>query len=72
VYKINYSLTIEEKMLVTPVNVATAPVSKSRPVSWENVARRVANATVNDNPATAVTRQVPSQQFKGQFIDLLS
>ena len=59
-------------MLVNPVNTAYQPVSKTRPVSWDNVQKRVANAIVNDNPAIEVTRQVPADGFKGQFIDLLS
>ena len=59
-------------MLVPPVSVASAPVSKSRPVSWENVNRRIEAVTSNDNPAVEITKKVPSQQFKGQFIDLLS
>lgn len=59
-------------MLVSPVNTAYQPVSKTRPVSWENVTKRVANAVVNDNPAVEITKKVPAQQFKGQFIDLLS
>jgi len=59
-------------MLVTPVNTAYQPVSKTRPISWENVTKRVATVKANDNPALEITRQVPTQQFKGQFIDLLS
>lgn len=59
-------------MLVNPVNTAYQPVTKTRPVSWDNVQKRAANATVNDNPAVAVTRQVPAEGFKGQFVDLLS
>ncbi|PZP56004.1 MAG: hypothetical protein DI586_05160 [Micavibrio aeruginosavorus] len=59
-------------MLVTPVNTAYQPVSKTRPVSWENVTKRVTANTVNDNPAMEITKKVPAQQFKGQFVDLLS
>ena len=59
-------------MVVTPVNTAYQPVSKTRPVSWENVTKRVANVKANDNPALEITKKVPAQQFKGQFIDLLS
>jgi len=59
-------------MLVTPVNTAYQPVAKTRPVNWENVTKRVANSKANDNPALEITKNVPPQQFKGQFIDLLS
>ncbi len=59
-------------MVVTPVNTAYQPVSKTRPVSWENVNKRAANVKANDNPAVAITRNVPAPQFKGQFVDLLS
>lgn len=62
-------------MLVTPVTNPYQPVAKTRPkseVSWANMTQRVANTKANDNPALEITRQVPAQQFKGQFIDLLS
>lgn len=59
-------------MLVTPVNTAYQPVSKTRPISWQNVAKSVANAKANDNPALEITKNVPTDQFKGRFIDVLS
>ncbi len=59
-------------MLVTPVNTAYQPVSKTRAVSWENMTKRVAANVANDSPAIEITKKVPAQQFKGQFIDLLS
>ena len=59
-------------MLVTPVNTAYPTVSKTRPVSWEAVTKRVANVKANDNPAFEITKSVPTPAFKGQFIDLLS
>ena len=59
-------------MLVTPVNTTYQPVSKTKPISWDAMTKRVANSKANDNPALEITKQVPTQQFKGQFIDLLS
>lgn len=64
-------------MLVTPVKTAYQPVPKAHsvsrpPISWENVTKGVANSKVNDNPAIEITKKVPTQQFKGQFVDLLS
>ncbi len=58
-------------MLVTPVNTAYQPVSKTRAVSWDNFTKRVTERVAND-PAVEITKKVPAQQFKGQFIDLLS
>lgn len=59
-------------MVVTPVNTAHQPVSKTRPVSWELVAKRAGIAKANDNPALEITRTVPTAGAKGQFLDLLS
>ena len=57
---------------ITPVNGAYQPVSKTRPVSWGNVTRRVVETKSNDNPAIAITRNVPVSETKGQFLDLFS
>lgn len=59
-------------MLVIPVNTTHQPVTRTRPVSWKDLTKRVGDDMANDNPAMAITRQVPAEQFKGQFLDLLS